>query len=100
MDHINGWPSLCYFYGIYILKLENDIVAPFKQTFYRRYVGDMFNRREGNTNNIVERLNNYYSKNKNNLPLKSISWKKKLINDDDIYSNMVNGKSTKLLIAW
>ena len=63
---------------VFIVKLENDIVAPLKQTFYRRYVGDMFKRRKGNTNNIVERLNNYYSKNENNLPLKSISWKKKV----------------------
>ena len=30
---------------------------------------------------------------------KAFPRKKKLINDDDIYSNMVNGKSTKLLIA-
>ena len=57
-----GSPISVTFTDIYMVKLGNVIVAPFKPKLYMKYV-DMFNRRKDNTNEILfERLNNYHPK--------------------------------------
>ena len=57
-----GGPISVTFADIYLVKLGNVIVAPFKPKLYMKYA-DMFNRRKDNTNEIpLERLNNYHLK--------------------------------------
>lgn len=41
------------FSNIYIIKLDNNVVAPFRPKLYRRHVDDMFNKRKLNTNEIL-----------------------------------------------
>ena len=54
-----GGPTFFSFSNIYILKLENNVVAPFRPKLYRRHVDDMFNKGKLNTNEILfEQMNN------------------------------------------
>ena len=48
----NGTLSVA-FSDIYMVKPENDIVAPLKPKFFKRHIDDMFNRREIHTNDIL-----------------------------------------------
>ena len=69
----------------YMVTLENDTVTPLKPKFYKIYVDDMFNRRKGNTNDNLKRLNNYHPKNKFTIQLDQNKFlDTKLIYDDGI----------------
>ena len=49
------------FAGIYMTKLENDVVKPIKPIFYRRYVDDIYSiRKIGEPDFLLEALNNYH----------------------------------------
>ena len=49
------------FADIFMCKMEDDVVAPIKPIFYKRYVDDIYIRRKKNTKNqFFEKLNTYH----------------------------------------
>ena len=51
IDHCPmGGPILAVLFDIYVCKMEEDIVAPSKPLFYKRYVDDIYVRRKKNEN--------------------------------------------------
>ena len=57
-----GGPLSVTFSGIFIIKMENDIVIPTKPIFYRRYVDDIHNRRKKNVEDSLFRALNSYQR--------------------------------------
>ena len=56
-----GGPISVVFADIYMCKMENDVVAPIKPLFYKRYVDDTYVRRKKNTKDeLFEKLNTYH----------------------------------------
>ena len=55
-----GCPISVVFADIYMCKMEDDVVAPLKPIFYKRYVDDTYVRRKRNTTDkLFEKLNTY-----------------------------------------
>ena len=55
-----GGPISVVFADIYMCKME-DVVAPLKPIFYKRYVDDTYVRRKKNTTDeLFEKLNTYH----------------------------------------
>ena len=52
-----GGPLSVIFSDIYVVKMENDVVKPYKPIFYRRFVDDIHNRRKLGDNVLFDRLN-------------------------------------------
>ena len=53
-----GGPMSVVFADIYMCKMEDDVVAPIKPMFYKRYVDDTYLRRKNNTKDeLCEKLN-------------------------------------------
>ena len=56
-----GGPISVVFADIYMCKMENDVVAPIKPLFYKRYVDDTYVRRKKNTKDeLFGKLNTYH----------------------------------------
>ena len=56
-----GGPISVVFADIYMCKMEDDVIAPLKPLFYKRYVDDTYVRREKNTTDeLFEKLNTYH----------------------------------------
>ena len=56
-----GGPISVVFADIYMCKMEDDVVAPLKLIFYKRYVDDTYVRRKKNTiDALLKRLNTYH----------------------------------------
>ena len=56
-----GGPISVVFADIYMCKMEDDVVAPLKPKFYKRYVDDTYVRRKKNTTDeLFEKLNTYH----------------------------------------
>ena len=56
-----GGPICIVFSDIYVSKMEEDIVAPMKPHFYKRYVDDTYIWRKKNEPDILfEKLNSYH----------------------------------------
>ena len=56
-----GGPLSVVFSNIFLTKLENDVVKPSKPLFYKRFVDDIFTRREKNkSDELLEKMNNYH----------------------------------------
>ena len=56
-----GGPISVVFTDIYMCKMEDDVVAPLKLIFYKRYVDDTYIRRKKNaTDELFEKLNTYH----------------------------------------
>ena len=56
-----GGPISVVFADIYMCKMEDDVVAPIKPIFYKRYVDDTYIRRKKNTKDeLFEKLNTYH----------------------------------------
>ena len=56
-----GGPISVVFADIYMCKMEDDVVAPLKPMFYKRYVDDTYVRRKKTTTNkLFEKLNTYH----------------------------------------
>ena len=56
-----GGPISVVFADIYMCKMEDDVVAPLKPIFYKRYVDDTYVRRKKNTTDaLLKRLNTYH----------------------------------------
>ena len=53
--------QLCVtFRGIYMVKMENDVVIPSKLIFYRRFADDIYYRWKLGNNVLFDRSNNYH----------------------------------------
>ena len=64
-----GRPFSVTFSDIYKAKIKNEVVTPLKPKFYRRFVDDIFNRREKDVRDFLfNSLKNYNQ----NLALKSV----------------------------
>ena len=64
-----GGPFSVTFSDIYKAKIKNEVVRPLKPKFYRRFVDDIFNRREKDVRDFLfNSLKNYNQ----NLALKSV----------------------------
>ena len=59
---IMGGPLSVIVSGIFIIKMENDIVIPTKPIFYRRYVDDIYNRKKKNVEDSLFRALNSYQR--------------------------------------
>ena len=56
-----GGPMSVVFADIYMCKMEDDVIAPLKPIFYKRYVDDTYVRRKKNTTDeLFEKLNTYH----------------------------------------
>ena len=56
-----GGPISVVFSDIYVSKMEEDIVAPIKPHFYKRYVDDTYIQRKKNEpDSLFEKLNSYH----------------------------------------
>ena len=46
-----------------MVRMETDVVVPIRPIFYKRYVDDIYNRRQKNTSDVLyDALNNYHPK--------------------------------------
>ena len=50
------------FSDIYMVKMENDVVIPYKPILYRRFVEDIYSRRKLGDNVLFDQLNSYHPK--------------------------------------
>ena len=56
-----GGPISVVFAAIYMCKMEDDVVAPIKPIFYKRYVDDTYVRRKKKTRDeLFEKVNTYH----------------------------------------
>ena len=56
-----GGPMSVVFADIYMCKMEDDVVAPLKPMFYKRYVDDTYVRRKENTtDDLFEKRSTYH----------------------------------------
>ena len=53
-------PLSVTFSEIYLVKRKNGVVLPFKPSFYRRFIDDIYSRRKLGDNVLLDRLNNYH----------------------------------------
>ena len=48
---------------IWMIKMENNVLIPHKPIFYKRYIGDIINRRKKHEKDLLfKKLNNYHPK--------------------------------------
>ena len=48
---------------IHMIRMETDVVVPIRSIFYKRYVDDIYNRRQKNTCDVLyNAINNYHPK--------------------------------------
>ena len=63
-----GGPISVVFADIYMCNMEDDVVAPTKSIFYKRYVDDTYVRRKKNTKDeLFEKFNTHHDNIKLNL---------------------------------
>ena len=70
-----GGPISVVLLDIYVCKMEEDIVAPSKPLFYKRYVDDTYVRRKKNETDELYNALNSYSLNSLKLP---VHWTSKI----------------------
>ena len=57
-----GGPVSAIFSGIFMCKMEDDVVVPVKPNFYKRHFDDSYIRREKNVNDeLFQNLNSYHT---------------------------------------
>ena len=90
-------PSSVTLSDIYMTKMENDIVVLTKPVFYRRYVDDIYNRSEKNTEDkLYHSLNNYHKNIKLTTEVSPTKFlDTHLYNQNGTYITHVHRKETK-----
>ena len=97
-----GGPISVAFVDIYMCKMENDVVAPIKPLFYKRYVDDTYVRRKKNTKDeLFEKLNTYHK----NIKLTTVENPTKFVDTEIVRHNStiitkVYTKSKKFPVHW
>ena len=88
-----GGPISVALSDIYVCKIEEDIVAPSKPLFYKRYVDDTYVRRKRNeTDELYNALNSYHQ----NIKLTFSKSEFLQIYNNIIYNEVGNSRVTKL----
>ena len=58
-----GGPLSVTLSDIHMMRMETDVVVPIRPIFYKRYVDDIYNRRQKNTCDVLyNAINNYHPK--------------------------------------
>ena len=98
-----GGPLSVTFSDIFMNKMEQAIVTPFKPIFYRRYVDDIFIRRKSHIEDtLFQNLNSYHQNIKLTLeknPSKFLDTKL-LKKTDGTYETLVYRKTSKMPNHW
>ena len=94
---------LIYIIGdIHMIRMETDVVVPIRPIFYKRYIAQIYNRRQKNTSDVLyEALNNYHRKIKLTIetnPQRFLDTEITHINGTK--ETRVHRKKTNLLIPW
>ena len=55
-----GGPISVVFEDIYMCKMEDDVVAPLRPIFYKRYIDDTYVRKKITIDELFEMLNTYH----------------------------------------
>ena len=88
--------------GIYMCKMEHEVVKPMNPSLYRRYVDDIFYRRKKNAKDtLFENINNHHQNIKITIetePSKFLDTS--LIKYDDNYKKALYRKDRKVPIHW
>ena len=97
-----GGPLSVTLSDIYMSKMEIEVVVPLKPKFYRRYVDDIYNRRNKNEfDQVFHALNNYHHNIKLTIEISPTKFlDTKLINSEGKYITKVHRKQAKLPIHW
>ena len=90
------------FAGIFMAKMEEEILKPYNPLFYKRYVDDIITKRSvGKVDYLYSKLNNYHP----NVKLTAVANPKEfldnsIISTDGIISTKVFTKKNKLPTPW
>ena len=63
-----GGPLSVILSDIHMIRMKTDVVVPIRPIFYKRYIDDIYNRRQKNSSDVLyDALNNYHSKIKSTI---------------------------------
>ena len=97
-----GGPLSVPLSDIHMIRMETDVVVPIRPIFYKRYIDDIYNRRQKNTSDVLyDALNNYHPKIKLTIetnPLRFLDTE--IIHINGTIETKVHRKKTKLPIPW
>ena len=100
--YIKGGPLSVTLSDIHMIRMETDAVVPIRPIFYKRYVDDIYNRRQKNTCDVLcNAINNYHPKIKLTIetnPQRFLDTEITHINGT--IETRVHRKKTKLPIPW
>ena len=97
-----GGPLLVIFSDIFMIKMENHIAIPTKPIFYRRYVGDIYNRRKKNIEDgLFQALNSNHKNIKLTIEINPAKFlDTHLHNKGGTYVTKVYRKEAKIPAHW
>ena len=97
-----GGPISVVLSDIYVCKMEEDIVAPSKPLFYKRYVDDTYViRKKNETDELYNALNSYHQNIKLTLELNPTKFlDTKIIRSNGKITTQVYNKMKKLPVHW
>ena len=97
-----GGPLSVILRDIHMIRMETDVVVPIRPMFYKRYVDDIYNRRQKNTvDKLYDGLNNYHPKVKLTIETNPLTFlDTEIIHNNGIIEKRVHRKKTKLPTPW
>ena len=97
-----GGPVSVVSSGIFMSKMEFDVVVPAKPIFYKRYADDTYVRRKKNdADKLFEELNSYNENIKLTLEVNPTKFlDTELVRENGEIATQVFSKSTKLCVQW
>ena len=97
-----GGPLSVTLSDIHMIRMETDVVVPIRPIFYKRYVDDIYNRRQKNTRDVLyNAINNYHPKIKLTIetnPQRFLD--REITHIHGTIETRVHRKKTKLPIPW
>ena len=97
-----GGPLSVTLSDIHMIQMETDIVVPMRPIFYKRYIDDIYNRRQKNTSDVLyDALNNYHPQIKLTIetnPQRFLDTE--IIHINGTIETKIHRKKTKLPIPW
>ena len=97
-----GGPISVVLSDIFMCKMELDVIVPAKRIFCKRYVNDVYVRRNKNdVDKLFEELNSYNENIKLTLEVTPTEFlHTELVRENGEITTQVFNKSTKLLVQW
>ena len=97
-----GGPLFVTLSDIHMIRMETDVVVPIRPIFHKRYVDDIYNRRQKNTCDVLyNAINNYHPKIKLTLETNSQRFlDTEITHINGTIETQVHRKKTKLPIPW